>query len=117
MVYSRLGERLRVAGTAEFSGYDASLNESRARLIVSRALDLFPKTGGADQVALWAGLRPVTPDSVPIIGPSPIRGLFLNTGHGTLGWTMGVGSGRLIADLVQNRPPAIDPDGLGLDRF
>jgi D-amino-acid dehydrogenase len=67
MVYSRLGERLRVAGTAEFSGYDASLNESRARLIVSRALDLFPKTGGADQVALWAGLRPVTPDTWPFL--------------------------------------------------
>jgi D-amino-acid dehydrogenase len=117
MVYSRLGGRLRVAGTAEFSGYDASLNETRARLIVSRALGLFPGAGDPAKAALWAGLRPVTPDSVPLIGPSPLAGLFLNTGHGTLGWTMGVGSGRLIADLMLGKKPAIDPEGLGLERF
>ncbi|MBF0354287.1 MAG: D-amino acid dehydrogenase [Alphaproteobacteria bacterium] len=115
MVYSRLGDRLRVAGTAEFAGLDASMNEKRAQIILRKTLDLFPQAGSDPE--FWAGLRPVTPDSVPILGATPIKGLYLNTGHGTLGWTMGLGSGRLLADLLGGKPPAIDPKGLGLDRF
>lgn len=115
MVYSRLGERLRVAGTAEFSGLDAQMNPFRADIVLKKTLELFPNAG--DEPQFWTGLRPVTPDSVPIMGKTPIKGLFLNTGHGTLGWTMGLGSGRFVADIVGGKPPAIDPEGLGLDRF
>jgi D-amino-acid dehydrogenase len=115
LVFSRLGDRLRIAGTAEFTGLDASMNQFRADIILKKTLELFPQAGGNPQ--FWAGLRPVTPDSVPVMGKTPIKGLFLNTGHGTLGWTMGLGSGRFVADIVGGLPPAIDPEGLGLDRF
>jgi D-amino-acid dehydrogenase len=117
MVYSRLGERLRIAGTAELGGYDASLNRRRADLLLARAMAIFPKAGRTAEAEFWAGLRPVTPDSVPIIGQSPLPGLFLNTGHGTLGWTMSCGSARLIADLMGGKKPEIDPAGLGWERF
>lgn len=117
LVYSRLGERLRIAGTAELAGHDSSLNAVRAGAVVDRARALFPGVGDYDHARLWAGLRPVTPDSVPIIGPAPIENLFLNTGHGTLGWTMSCGSGRIIADLVSGRAPEIEMEGLGLGRF
>ncbi len=117
MVYSRLGNRLRVAGTAEFTGYDASVNPARAQFMLNRALELFPRCGDPDKAEFWAGLRPSTPDGVPVIGPTPIANLFLNTGHGTLGWTMACGSGRLIADLTLGQAPEIAVDGLGLDRF
>jgi D-amino-acid dehydrogenase len=117
MVYSRLGERLRIAGTAELGGYDVSLNRRRADLLLARAMAIFPKVGRTAQAEFWAGLRPVTPDSVPIIGKSPLPGLFLNTGHGTLGWTMSCGSARLIADIIGEKKPEIDPAGLSLERF
>ncbi|MBI4969069.1 MAG: D-amino acid dehydrogenase [Rhodospirillales bacterium] len=117
MVYSRLGERLRIAGTAEFAGLDAAIDPLRARLLLDRALGLLPQAGDPAKAQYWAGLRPVTPDSVPILGPSPIAGLFLATGHGTLGWTMSVGTGRFMADLVGGKRPEIDPKGLGIDRF
>ncbi|OJX80926.1 D-amino acid dehydrogenase [Magnetospirillum sp. 64-120] len=117
MVYSRLGDRLRAAGTAEMAGHDPSLNERRWRLIVERARALFPGAGDFDHVEPWAGLRPVTPDSVPLIGRTRLRGLWLNTGHGTLGWTMACGSARLLAQLMGGQSPDIDPTGLGIERF
>jgi D-amino-acid dehydrogenase len=117
MVYSRLGDRLRAAGTAEMAGYDRSLNPVRARLILENARRLFPDGGDFDRAEPWAGLRPVTPDSVPLLGPTPLSNLWLNTGHGTLGWTMSCGSGRVIADLVSGLQPEIGMDGLGMERF
>ncbi len=117
LVYSRLGNRLRVAGTAEFTGYDDSINEPRARVIVDAALKLFPGCGDGEKAVLWAGLRPKTPDSAPIIGATKYPNLFLNTGHGTLGWTMACGSSRALADLISGGQPEIDMNGLGLERF
>lgn len=117
LVYSRLGERLRVGGIVEFDRYNAELNTRRAEAILRSAMALFPEGGDASRAEFWAGLRPLTPDGVPVIGPSKFANLFLNTGHGTLGWTMGCGSGRIIADLVDTRTPDIDMEGLGLERF
>ena len=117
MVYARLGDRLRIAGTAEFTGYDASVDERRARFLLARAVELFPECGDVARAEFWAGLRPSTPDGVPVLGPTPFANLFLNTGHGTLGWTMACGSGRLLADLIAGRPPDIPFDGYALSRF
>ncbi len=117
MVYSRLGQRLRVAGTAEFAGYDTSVTPARGRFLLRTAMALFPDCGDAAAAELWAGLRPSTPDGVPVIGRTPYRNLYLNTGHGTLGWTMAAGSGRVVADIVLGRAPEIGLDGLGLERF
>ncbi len=117
MVYSRLGDRLRAAGTAEMTGHDLTLTPARIAMITAHARALFPDAGDYGRAEPWTGLRPVTPDSVPLLGVTPLTNLFLDTGHGTLGWTMACGSGRLIADLVSGRPPAIDLDGLGLARF
>lgn len=117
LVYSRLGDRLRCAGTAELAGWDLSMNQLRAKAVATRSASLFPGAGDFDGASLWAGLRPVTPDSVPIIGRSRFPNLVLNTGHGTLGWTMSCGSGRVLADIVSNRPADIDLDGLGPERF
>lgn len=110
IVISRLGQRLRVAGTAEFTGYDVSLNPQRIMALVYRVRQIFPRLVFQDEaIERWAGLRPATPGNVPLIGPTRIARLFVNTGHGTLGWTMAVGSGQLIADLIAGRQPAIDP--------
>jgi D-amino-acid dehydrogenase len=117
MVYSRLGDRLRVAGTAEFAGYDPAVTEVRARFILDKALGLFPGCGDPDKAEFWAGLRPSTPDGVPVIGGTRYPNLFLDTGHGTLGWTMACGSGRILADIVAGGPPDIPTDGLGVERF
>lgn len=117
MVYSRLGDRLRCAGTAELAGWDTSLDERRARLIPALAERLFPGAGDYSKAEPWCGLRPVTPDSVPILGATRVPGFYLNTGHGTLGWTMACGSAKLLADVVSGRPADIDISGLGLDRF
>jgi D-amino-acid dehydrogenase len=114
LVFSRLGSRLRVAGTAEFAGYDTSINDARCEALLARALALFPRAGSRQGVEFWAGLRPATPSNVPLIGASRYRNLFVNTGHGTLGWTMACGSGRLIADIVSGRPPEIDAEGYAL---
>lgn len=111
IVLSRLGQRLRVAGTAEFAGYDTSINRLRCEAIARRALEWFPGAGGRGEKEFWAGLRPATPGNVPFIGRvAGYDNLFLNTGHGTLGWTMACGSGKLLADLVSGRAPAIDPE-------
>lgn len=117
LVYSRLGDRLRVAGTAELAGWDLTMSPIRSRAIVERARALFPGAVDIGKAELWAGLRPVTPDSVPVLGATPISNLFLNTGHGTLGWTMACGAGKAVADLVCGKPADIDMSGLGLDRF
>jgi len=117
MVYSRLGDRLRIAGTAEFIGYDARVNEERARFLLDKALELFPGCGDAGHAEFWAGLRPSTPDGVPVLGRTSYENLFLNTGHGTLGWTMACGSGRVVADLILGRTLEISLEGLEISRF
>jgi len=108
LVFSRLGQRLRVAGTAEFAGFNTDVNAARCQALLERSYSLFPRAGGRDTVEFWAGLRPATPNNVPLIGRSRYGNLFLSTGHGTLGWTMACGSGRLIADLVSGRTPEIE---------
>ena len=108
IVISRLGGRLRAAGTAELTGYDTTLNEVRCEAIASRVRQLFPALAGCEVIDRWTGLRPATPDNVPLIGRTRLPNLFLNTGHGTLGWTLACGSGRALADLVSGRRPAVD---------
>ena len=116
-VYSRLGDRLRVAGMAEFVGFDTYVDPSRAGFIRESALALFAGAVDPSKAEFWAGLRPQTPDSVPIISRTRVENLYVNTGHGTLGWTMACGSGHLMASIVAGLTPAIDMDGLGLERF
>jgi D-amino-acid dehydrogenase len=113
LVMSRLGNRLRVAGTAELTGYDSAINEVRCRAIVRRTFELFPKAGQAENAQFWAGLRPATPGGVPCIGRTRYPNLYLNTGHGTLGWTMACGSGAAIADIVSAKKPELDFRFLG----
>jgi D-amino-acid dehydrogenase len=108
LVFSRLGERLRVAGTCELNGYTRELNPVRCAAITRRVQALFPRACDYSDPVYWAGLRPLTPSNVPYIGATRYRQLFLNTGHGTLGWTMGCGAGRAIADLVSGRRPEVD---------
>lgn len=108
LVLSRLGDRLRCAGTAELNGYDTSVNEVRCAAILRRVGELFPALAGARDVKFWAGLRPATPSNVPLIGRRRYANLYLNTGHGTLGWTLAAGSGRALADLISGRRPEID---------
>ena len=108
LVFSRLGDRLRIAGTAELNGYDTSVNAMRCQAILRRTLELFPGAGDASRAQFWAGLRPATPSNVPYIGATRYANLFLNTGHGTLGWTHSCGSGRALADIVSGRWPEID---------
>ncbi len=109
LVFSRLGERLRVAGTAEFAGYDTSLNDVRCQVLLKRTAELFPTVGRPANVEFWAGLRPATPSNVPLIGATRLSHLYVNAGHGTLGWTMACGTGKLLADIVAGRAPEIDP--------
>jgi D-amino-acid dehydrogenase len=108
LVVSRLGDRLRCAGTAELTGYDTSINDARCAAIVKRIGRLFPALARAQDVQYWAGLRPATPDNVPVIGRTRYPNLYLNTGHGTLGWTLAAGSARALADLVSGRAPEVD---------
>ncbi|HEU4373778.1 MAG TPA: D-amino acid dehydrogenase [Telluria sp.] len=108
LVLSRLGSRLRVAGTCELNGYSRELNPVRCAAITRRVRELFPDACDYSDPAYWAGLRPLTPSNVPYIGRTRYANLYLNTGHGTLGWTMGCGSGRAVADLVSGRRPEVD---------
>jgi D-amino-acid dehydrogenase len=108
LVFSRLGDRLRIAGTAELNGYDRDLNRVRCEAIVKRVEQLFPGAGDSTQAQFWTGLRPATPSNVPIIGRSKLPNLFLNTGHGTLGWTHSCGSGKSIARIVSGLAPEVD---------
>lgn len=105
IVFSRLGQRLRIAGTAEFNGYNTDLNSVRCQALLRRASQLFPELRPLGEPELWAGLRPATPSNVPLIGRSRLGNLWLNTGHGTLGWTMACGSGAALADLLSGRRP------------
>jgi len=108
LVISRLGNRLRCAGTAELAGYDTSINAVRCAAILERIEQLFPDLAGAGEVKYWAGLRPATPNNVPLIGRTRYENLYLNTGHGTLGWTLAAGSAKALADLVSGRQPQAD---------
>ncbi len=117
IVYSRLGDRMRVAGTAEFTGFDATLTEDRARVILTHAQQQFPNAGDFTQAKLWTGLRPLTPDGVPVLGRSKFSNLYLDTGHGTLGWTHAAGSGQVVADLIDGKTPILDMSRYSVDRF
>jgi D-amino-acid dehydrogenase len=114
---TRFDSRIRVGGMAEIAGHDLTLNLRRRETLEMIAGDLFPRGGDLRQADFWAGLRPTTPDGTPIVGATRYRNLFLNTGHGTLGWTMACGSGRLLADLMGSRRPQISPDGLDISRY
>ena len=114
---TRLGDRIRVGGTAELAGYSLNLRGSRRATLNHVVSDLFPRGGDVSQASFWCGLRPMTPDGTPIVGPTPARNLLLATGHGTLGWTMAAGTGRVIADLVSGRQPDIDVSGLAMSRY
>ena len=108
IVFTRLGDRLRVAGTAELSGYGRDLNLVRCEALVRRTFELFPDAGDRRTPQFWTGLRPATPSNVPLVGRTRYPNLFLDTGHGTLGWTMACGSGRALADVVAGRRPGVD---------
>ena len=114
---TRLGDRIRVGGTAELAGYDLSLRPSRRGALEHSVTDLFGSGGDVKRAKFWCGLRPMTPDGPPIIGPTRIGGLYLNTGHGTLGWTMACGSAQVLTDLVSGRMPEIDASALGIKRY
>lgn len=114
---TRLGDRIRVAGMAEISGYDLSLRPKQRRTLEFVVRDLYPRGGNVSQAVFWTGLRPMTPDGTPVVGPSTYRNLYLNTGHGTLGWTMGPGSGRLLANLISGQDASIPLSGLTMDRY
>ena len=113
---TRFDERIRVGGMAELSGFNLGLNEDRRGTLEMVTQDLFPG-GDLAQASFWTGLRPMTPDSTPIIGKTKFKNLFLNTGHGTLGWTMACGSGKLISDLVLDKSTEISTEGLSLERY
>lgn len=108
LVFSRLGDRLRIAGTAELNGHDRHLNRVRCEAIVRRVEQLFPGAGDTSRAQYWTGLRPSTPSNLPIIGRSRLPNLYLNTGHGTLGWTHACGSGRSIARIISGLAPEVD---------
>ncbi|VTU26567.1 D-amino acid dehydrogenase [Variovorax sp. PBL-E5] len=114
---TRLGERIRVGGTAQLSGYDLALDDRRRDTLEHVVTDLFPQGGSVKGAEFWTGLRPMTPDGTPILGATPIARLLLATGHGTLGWTMAAGTGRVMADLIGGRRPEIDMEGLGVARY
>ena len=115
VAYSRLGDRLRLACTAEFTGYDRSYRPKDFTFLFRTAKELFPNGGDYGQAELWAGLRPMTPSSVPIFGRARYENFFLNVGHGHVGWTMSCGSAKFVTDLVAGRSPEIDPEGLLYD--
>lgn len=108
IVFSRLGDRVRIAGTAELSGYGTELNRVRCESLTRRAEEIFPGVLETEKAEYWTGLRPATPSNVPYIGRSRLGNLWLNTGHGTLGWTHGAGSGLAIADLIAGRKPDVN---------
>lgn len=118
LVFSRLtssdGDRMRIAGTAELNGYERGLNRDRCAAIVRRVEELFPGASDTSRAQFWAGLRPATPSNVPIIGRSKLPNLFMNSGHGTLGWTHACGSGKSIARIVSGLPPEVDFDFCGV---
>jgi D-amino-acid dehydrogenase len=114
---TRLGDRIRVGGTAEIAGFDLSLRPSRRGALDYSVTDLFGGGGDLSKATFWCGLRPMTPDGPPIIGKGPLEGLYISTGHGTLGWTMAAGSGRVLADMISGKKPDIDMSELGPGRY
>ena len=112
-----LGDRIRIGGTAELAGFDLKLQPGRRAALEHSFRELFPCASDLSDAAFWTGLRPMTPDGPPIVGMTPYRGLYLNTGHGTLGWTMACGSGKIIADLISQRKPDLDVTDLGIGRY
>jgi len=116
LAFSRLGSRLRIAGTAELNGYNLALNSVRCQSIIRRTLELFPGVSNPELASYWAGLRPSTPGNLPYIGRSRVANLYLNTGHGTLGWTHACGSGRALAQILSGQKPEVDFEFCGLER-
>ena len=114
---TRFEDRIRVGGMAEIAGYSNYLNPARRETLEMVVNDLFPGAGDTSRAVFWTGLRPMTPDSTPVVGATPLRNLFLNTGHGTLGWTMACGSASVIADLVSGKQPEIRADDLAVFRY
>lgn len=114
---TRFNERIRVGGMAEVAGFDLSLSAKRRATLELVVRDLYPHGGDLSAASFWTGLRPATPDGTPVVGPTPYRNLFLNTGHGTLGWTMACGSGKYLADIMDGRTPDISTEGLSVYRY
>ncbi|SCB42410.1 D-amino acid dehydrogenase small subunit [Bradyrhizobium yuanmingense] len=114
---TRLGNRIRVGGTAEISGYSDKLYDARRATLDHSLTDLFPRGGDLSKATFWSGLRPMTPDGPPVIGRTHYANLHLNTGHGTLGWTMSCGSGRVLADMLSGKKPDIDVSALSVERY
>lgn len=114
---TRFDDRIRVGGMAEIVGFNTKLLPARRRTLEMVVGDLFPQGGHIEQATFWSGLRPMTPDGTPIVGRTPLKNLFLNTGHGTLGWTMACGSGQLLADIISGVKPAISADDLSVMRY
>ena len=114
---TRLGDRIRAGGTAELAGYTLQLHDTRRRTLEHVVSDLFPGGGDLSRATFWCGLRPMTPDGTPLVGPTPISRLHLATGHGTLGWTMAAGTARVVTDLISGRRPDIDLEGLTISRY
>ncbi|MFN9451732.1 MAG: D-amino acid dehydrogenase [Rubrivivax sp.] len=114
---TRLGNRIRVGGTAELAGYNLALREPRRKTLEHVVTDLFPGGGDVSQATFWCGLRPMTPDGTPIVGPTSVQNLLLATGHGTLGWTMAAGTARVLADQIAGRQPEIDARALAMARY
>lgn len=118
IVVSRLGNRLRAAGQAEVAGYDRTVEPDRAQSVLAAVRALFPALGEDLEPEFWCGLRPMTPDGVPVLGRAPDRdNLYLNTGHGTLGWTLAMGSAALLAELISGSEPSVDPENFSASRF
>ncbi|MGS0742457.1 D-amino acid dehydrogenase [Glaciimonas sp. GG7] len=114
---TRFDNRIRVGGMAEIVGFNKTLNPKRRATLEMVVNDLFPGAGDTSSASFWTGLRPMTPDGTPIVGKTPIRNLFLNTGHGTLGWTMSCGSAALLSDVISGKRPAITADDLSVNRY
>lgn len=114
---TRFDDRIRVGGMAEICGFDLNLDPRRRATLEMITGDLYPRGGDLARASFWTGLRPATPDGTPIVGATRYRNLFLNTGHGTLGWTMACGSGRLLADLIARKQPQISAEGLDISRY
>ena len=114
---TRFDQRIRVGGMAEIAGFDLSLNPRRRQTLEKVVNDFYPHGGDLARADFWTGLRPATPDGTPVIGASGLENLYLNTGHGTLGWTMACGSGRYLADLMSGQAPQISTDGLDISRY
>jgi len=114
---TRFDQRIRVGGMAEIVGYNNQLLPARRETLEMVVRDLYPQGGHIEQASFWSGLRPMTPDGTPIVGRTPLKNLFLNTGHGTLGWTMACGSGQLLSDIISGQTPAIASDDLSVMRY